>query len=89
MGCGVVGTGVVGRWWERNRRMNMVQTIIHMYVNAKMIPAETVPGIRGGWMGERSRTGDSSMIYLIHYKNLCKCYNVPIPSTAIKKKFKC
>jgi hypothetical protein len=26
-----------------------------MYVNAKMIPVESVPGIRGGSMGERSR----------------------------------
>jgi hypothetical protein len=25
-----------------------------MYVNAKMIPVETVPGIRGGRMGERN-----------------------------------
>jgi hypothetical protein len=25
-----------------------------MYVNAKMIPVETVPGIRGGGMGKRS-----------------------------------
>jgi hypothetical protein len=23
-----------------------------MYVNAKMIPVETVPGIRGGWIKE-------------------------------------
>jgi hypothetical protein len=27
---------------------------------------------------------NSSMIYLIHCKNLCKCYNVPPPSTTIK-----
>jgi hypothetical protein len=25
-----------------------------MYVDAKMVPVETVPGIRGGGMGERS-----------------------------------
>jgi hypothetical protein len=29
-----------------------------MYVNAKTIPVETVPGIRGGRMGERSRVGE-------------------------------
>jgi hypothetical protein len=45
-----------------------------MYVNAKMIPVETVPGIMGGrravdWV-------NSHLIYLIHCKNLCKCYNV-------------
>jgi hypothetical protein len=28
------------------------------------------------------------MIYLIHCKNLCKCYNVPPPSTTEKKKKK-
>jgi hypothetical protein len=29
-----------------------------MYVNAKMIPFETAPGIRGGDIGERSRGGE-------------------------------
>jgi hypothetical protein len=28
------------------------------------------------------------MIYSIHCKNLCKCHNVPPPSTIIKKKRK-
>jgi hypothetical protein len=51
-----------------------------------MIPVETVPGIRGGGMGNSSGGGELKKIYLIHYKNLCKCYNVPIPSTTIKKK---
>jgi hypothetical protein len=27
-----------------------------------------------------------SMIYLIHFKNFCKCHNVPSPSTTIKEK---
>jgi hypothetical protein len=26
---------------------------------------------------------NSNMICLIHYKNLCKCYSVPSPSTTI------
>jgi hypothetical protein len=30
---------------------------------------------------------NSIMIYLIHYKNFCKCHNVP-PSSTIKKKKK-
>jgi hypothetical protein len=52
-----------------------------MYVNAKMIPVETVPGIKGGRRGERSRgEWNSSMIYLIHCKNFCKFYNVPHPT---------
>jgi hypothetical protein len=37
------------------RRMNMVQT---MYTHAKMLPVATVPGIRGGGMGERSGRGE-------------------------------
>jgi hypothetical protein len=30
---------------------------MHIYVNAKMIPIETVPGIKEGGMGERSGVG--------------------------------
>jgi hypothetical protein len=46
-----------------------------MYVNAKVIPDETVPGIRRG--DKRAVEGmNSNMIYLIHCKNLCKCYSV-------------
>jgi hypothetical protein len=47
-----------------------------------MVPAETVP-----WMGEKmkesSRGVNLSIIYFIHCKNLCKCYNVPPHSTTI------
>jgi hypothetical protein len=49
-----------------------------MYINAKMTPVETIPGIGEGV--------NSSMIHLIHCKNLCKCHSVPPPSTTIKKK---
>jgi hypothetical protein len=45
-----------------------------MYVNAKIIPVETGEVVEG----------NSSMIHLIHCKNLCKCYNVPV-SSIIKK----
>jgi hypothetical protein len=31
---------------------------------------------------------NSSMVYLIHCKNICKCHNVPSLSTIIKKKSK-
>jgi hypothetical protein len=58
-----------------------------MYINAKRIPVETVPGIGGnGDKGEWWRGMNSSMIHLIHCKNLCKCHNVPPPSTTIKRK---
>jgi hypothetical protein len=39
-------------------------------------------------MKESSRGWISRMIYLTHYKNLCRCYNVPPPRTTIKKKEK-
>jgi hypothetical protein len=56
-----------------------------MYVNAKMIPVETVPGIEGGGMKESNGGGGSIMMYLIYYKKLCNCYSVPTPRTTIKK----
>jgi hypothetical protein len=40
-----------------------------MYVNAKMILVETVPGIGAEGMKESSRGGNSIMIYLIHCIN--------------------
>jgi hypothetical protein len=55
-----------------------------MYVNAKLIPVETIPGMQGKKIKENSeRVQQSSMIYLIHCKNFCKCNNVPPPSTTI------
>jgi hypothetical protein len=45
-----------------------------MYVNAKMRPLKTAPGIRRGRECGRIVNGEiSSLIYLIHCKNLCKC----------------
>jgi hypothetical protein len=52
-----------------------------MHVNVKMIPVETVPGIREGDLGKSSGGMNPSMIHLIHFKNLCKCHIVPPPST--------
>jgi hypothetical protein len=50
-----------------------------MYVNGKMTPVETVPGMRE--IKESGGGVSSSMIYLIYYKNFCKCHNVPLLST--------
>jgi hypothetical protein len=33
---------------KESRRVNMVGKCIHIYINAKMIPFETIPGIGGG-----------------------------------------
>jgi hypothetical protein len=50
-----------------------------------MIPAETVPGIRGRRIMESSCGVNLSIIYLIHCKKLCKCHNLPPPRTIINK----
>jgi hypothetical protein len=50
-----------------------------------MITVETILGIVGGGM-ENGWGINSCMIYLIHCNNLCKCHNVPLPITTIKKK---
>jgi hypothetical protein len=51
-----------------------------------MIPVETVPGSLGGRRKEINGGGvNSSMIHLIHCKNICKCHNVPPPRTKINK----
>jgi hypothetical protein len=47
-----------------------------MYVNGKMIPVETTPGMGDGEIKENGEGVNSSMIQLIHCKNFCKCHNV-------------
>jgi hypothetical protein len=42
-----------------------------MYLNGKMTPAETIPGIGGGGIKESGGRDDSTMIYLIYCKNFC------------------
>jgi hypothetical protein len=57
-----------------------------MYGNEKMIPVETVPGIRRGGMGESSGGGEFKYDRFDILQETCKCYNVPISrSTTIKK----
>jgi hypothetical protein len=55
-----------------------------MYVNVKMIPVETILGIGGGRIKESGGGVNPIMIRLIYCKDLCKCHNVPPPSTTIK-----
>jgi hypothetical protein len=52
-----------------------------VYVNAKVIPESGDGGRKRAVYGV-----NSSMIYLIHCKNLCKSNNVLPPSTTIKEK---
>jgi hypothetical protein len=56
-----------------------------MHVNGKMIAVETVPEMGEGGMMKNGGGMNSSMIYLIYCKNFCKCHNVPLPTTTIKK----
>jgi hypothetical protein len=46
---------------------------VHMYVNGKMRPVETVPGMRKRGTKENDGGVDSTMIYC---KNSCKRHNV-------------
>jgi hypothetical protein len=56
-----------------------------MYVNGKMIPVETVPGMGGGEYRSMVEGVKSSMIYLIYCKNLYKCHYVPLAQQLKKK----
>jgi hypothetical protein len=68
---------------ERGRRMNKVQI---MYTHVCKFKNKTVPGIGGEGMKESRGVVNSSMIYMIHCKSLCKCCNVHSPSKTIIKK---
>jgi hypothetical protein len=57
-----------------------------MFVNSKMIPVETIPGMRGRGYGRMMERVNSCMTYFTHCKNFCKCHNVPPLSTMKKKK---
>jgi hypothetical protein len=67
---------------EGGRRGIWSKKCVHTYVNAKMIPVETIPGIGGRWIKKRGGGGGGklSMIYLTHCKSLCKCHNVSHPA---------
>jgi hypothetical protein len=51
-----------------------------------MVPVEPTPGIGGGGYRRMLEGVNSSMIYLMHCKNLCKCHNVPPLHNKKKKK---
>jgi hypothetical protein len=49
-----------------------------MHVNGKMRHVEIVPGMgEQGDKRECCRGLNSSMMHLVHYKNFCKCNNIP------------
>jgi hypothetical protein len=53
-----------------------------------MIPVETIPEIGREGIKESGGGGEFKYEMLIHYKNLCKCHNVPPLGTKIKSKEK-
>jgi hypothetical protein len=55
-----------------------------MYVNAKIIPVETIPGMGVRDKGEQCG-GCKYGIFDIHCKNFCKCHKIHPPGTTIKK----
>jgi hypothetical protein len=65
--------------------MNMVQIMYTHVCKCKNDTCWNCSRNRGqGWKKIVCVWGmNSSMIYLIYCKNLCKCYNVPSPSTTI------
>jgi hypothetical protein len=58
---------------------------VDLYVNAKMIPVETITGKRGRIKEEEWKGINSSTIYLIYDKNFYKYHSVPSLSTTKKK----
>jgi hypothetical protein len=44
-----------------------------MYVNGKMRPVESIPGMGVGGMKNNERVNST----MINYKKFCKCHNVP------------
>jgi hypothetical protein len=57
--------------------------LVEIYVNGKMVPAETSAGMV---LGKENGGGmNSSIIDVIYCQRLCKHLNVPPPSTTIQK----
>jgi hypothetical protein len=82
-GTGTSGKGEeVGKWW---RRVNMAQSLCTHVCKWKKGTVENILGMGVGEWRKMVKGTNSSMIYLIHCKNLGKCHNVP-PQSITKKK---
>jgi hypothetical protein len=46
---------MAGKW---GRRVNLVKKCVHMYINAKTRPVETIPGMGVGGTKESGRGGE-------------------------------
>jgi hypothetical protein len=70
---------------EKGRMMKMMKIMYTHVCKYKNDTCWNCSRNQGRGMKKSSGVGNSSMTYLTHCKNLCKCYNVPSPSTTIKK----
>jgi hypothetical protein len=59
-----------------------------VFTSLGWIPKSTIYGCWIFTFKRMMERVNSTMIYLIYYKNFCKCHNVPPPRTTIKKKKK-
>jgi hypothetical protein len=57
-----------------------------VYVNTKMIPVETIPGIGRREIKQNCGGGEFKYGILDMLYELSTCYNVPPPSTTIREK---
>jgi hypothetical protein len=57
-----------------------VKKCIHMYVNAKMIPDETIPGSVGGEIKENGEGGEFKYDICDNCKNFCQFPMYPHPT---------
>jgi hypothetical protein len=70
--------GGKGRWWGKGRgECIWCKYCVYMYVNGKMIPMKLFQ--EWGMRGQRRVVEEvnSSIVYLIYYKNFYKCFYVP------------
>jgi hypothetical protein len=83
--------GLLGGWyhWEggggrdRSRRATMIQKMSKHVYKCKNNTCWNLSWNGREGIKESGGKVNSSMIYLIHCKNFCKCHKVPPPSTAI------
>jgi hypothetical protein len=82
---GTVGEG--RRWGKGVGGKIMCKYCVHMYVNGKMMPVKLFQEWGERKIKENDGGGEFKYSILIYCKNICKCHNVPPPSTTIKKDY--
>jgi hypothetical protein len=78
------GIGTSGRW--RGKWVGGWLWCVHVWVNAKNIPVEPIPGVRGRWRKNKGVQWRGWIQVWYICKNFWKYHNVPTPSTTTTKK---